>query len=231
MLNSIAKERGVELTLVQSDSVISSSKSVSEMDLGFSSPKALLDFDRTIISRDSIVTSTSVARENGPFLNSQIYIFSPLKPILLSCLILALAVLALSFTASQIYALKIARTIKQSLLPIEELDQAIRELLIRKDDTLFSPTGILELDSIRQSLIETQRALSDATDRLAQNKAKSLVADSYKRLIHDLYTPIAAFRETIKDVDHTQLDSSALEKSASKISRLAEQILNQVSAG
>ncbi|MGE3975297.1 MAG: sensor histidine kinase, partial [Bdellovibrionales bacterium] len=81
------------------------------------------------------------------------------------------------------------------------------------------------------SLIETQRALSDATDRLAQNKAKSLVADSYKRLIHDLYTPIAALRETIKDVDHTQLDSSALEKSASKISRLAEQILNQVSAG
>jgi len=231
LLSSIAGERGVELVLVQSGRVLASTRSDAEMDLEFQEPRQLYQFEGGFISSDYLVSMRPVRRSHGPITNATIYIYSPLIPIFQNCLIIAVLVLLLSLLASQIYDLRIAATLRKAIQPIEDLDVAIRDLINLQKQPVFVPLKIKELDHIQSSIIETRRALNDATDRLAQAKAKDLLADSYRRLIHDLYTPVAALREVIKLVhEPAESNQTDIEKINARVIRLAEQVLNQVSS-
>lgn len=230
MISSISKERGVSLVLVQNGQVFATSGSPEELDKDFHWPEALFTIEHSLISSTNLITSAPIRRENGPDTKTQILIFSPLFPVLLSCIGVALAILFLGLMASQMYAAKITSAVKTALAPIERLDVAIRELLNAESGATLPPTGIRELENIRGTILETRRALSDATDRLAETKAKELVADGYRRLIHDLYTPVAALREVLKVVHDPERKFASQEEISARVVRLAEQVLNQVSA-
>lgn len=230
MISSISKERGVSLVVVQHRQVLATSDSHENLDKDFLWPKALFKFDHSLISRTNLITTAPIRRENGPDTKTQILIFSPLFPVLLSCIGVALSVLLLGLATSQMYTAKITSVVKTALAPIERLDAAIRELPNADSGATLPPTGIRELDNIRGTILETRRALSDATDRLAETKAKELVADGYRRLIHDLYTPVAALREVLKVVHDPKRDFAPQEEISARMVRLTEQVLNQVSA-
>jgi signal transduction histidine kinase len=228
MLSSIARERGVQLVLVQRGQVLASTRSLEELDRPFKSQGSLVPIGQSHVTGSDLVTNVHIARENGPETDADILMFSPLSPILLSCLWIALGVLALSFAVSQLYSLKLISVIRETIRPIEKTDEAIRLLLEDKEPNL-PLTGIREIDNIRSTLIETRRSLTDATDRLAEAKSKELVADAYRRLIHDLYTPVAALKETVKIIEKETTKPTIREKAQHRLIRLAEQILNQVS--
>lgn len=228
LLAGISEERNVGILVVQDGRILASSRGVSELDRAFSPPRGFFGFESSRVGSDSLVTVAKVVRENGPETSTQILIFSPIAPLALSCLGVSLAVLVVGLLLGQFYAYAVTSAVKKAISPIETMDHAIRNLLGR-EETPIQPTGVLELDHIQSSIHETRRALSDATDRLAEAKAKDLIAESYRRLIHDLYTPVAALREVTKVIQDASTDSSLRDRANDRVIRLAEQVLNQVS--
>lgn len=228
VLAGVAEERNVGVLLVQAGRILAGTRGLQELDQEFFLEPGVLSFGASRITSGSLVTTVKVARENGPDTSSQLVILSPLAPLLFSSLGIALAVFALGLILSLLYARGIKTAVRAAIAPIEKLDMAIRNLL-QQDDAPLAPAGVLELDRIQSSILETQRALSDATDRLAEAKAKELIAESYRRLIHDLYTPVAALREVSKVIQEAPDDQSIRDRANNRVIRLAEQVLNQVS--
>lgn len=230
LLSSIAREREVDLILVNQGTVYVSTTSNNEMDTIFRKPEAVLTIDSGFLSKSRLISRSSIQRPNGPQMNAEIYLFTPLWPVILNSLLISVIVLIFGLVASQIYANHLSSIIRKAIRPIEDLDIAVRNLIDDKAKMTFTSLPIIELDRIRKTILETKRALTDATDRLAEAKAKDLLADSYRRLIHDLYTPVAALKEVLKLV-HSPLEPGEIEreKIETRVIRLAEQVLNQVS--
>lgn len=229
VLNSIATERGVSLLIVNDDSILASTRNTSELDTPYVMPKILFDFGYTKITTRELMNTVSIRREGGPHLNAEVVILSPLVPILDSCMIVAGLILILSLLASKIYADRVNKTIRRAMKPVEKLDELVRGLLRLDEDRKFEPTGIIELDDIQSTIFETKRALIDATERLAQIRAKELLAESYKMSIHNLYPPVAALKETAILLEGNPTGEE-LKKINDRIVRLAQQILNQLNA-
>ncbi len=226
ILKSIANSRGVTLRVIHRGKIVASSAQGSELDSVFEHPKPIFAVAGHEFTTQEMISMLGIARIDGPKVDSMIEISTPIHPLLFFCLIVVLGILLLSFVSSQFYANQITRTIREALQPVEDLEKLVQGLTHFDTDPAYNSTGIRELDNIQGVIIETKRSLSDATDRLAQSKAKELVADTYGKLIHDLYTPVAALKESIKRVQAS--DSENLKTLNEKMVRLATQVFNQV---
>ena len=231
MLSSISEKRHVDFIIVQDEQVFATSRSTTELDTLFKPPASVSIFPNFIISSSRLISSTNIERSNGPKLNTKIYIMSPLLPVLLTCLFVTFSTLILRVIFNNIYSKRLSFIVKNAISPIEELDRAVSQILNNdtdKNNMPLAPFGIVELDRIRTTILEARRELLDTTDRLAEAKAKEIVADGYRRLIHDLYTPVAALREVSKISSETPNDEELQKQLNLRSLRLAEQILNQV---
>ena len=65
---------------------------------------------------------------------------------------------------------------------------------------------------------------------MAHEKAKKLSAESYKRLIHDLKNPVAALGQMVRILTNPATDAEDSLFIATEIPKIAEQLLNQISA-
>jgi signal transduction histidine kinase len=229
IVNSIAKERGAGLSVVRKGLVYAGSGAVSELDSPRSKVRALFSIGESQITKTEIVTEIPIRRPNGPDTESMLAIASPLSEILKSCLVVAGFFLLIGAFGSHMYSMRIAAAVKQAAAPLKTLDAKIPEMLLSKDPAIDAETyEVAELDRISRTIAETSCALSDATERAAEVIAKERIADGYRRLIHDLYTPVAALRETVR-LAVADSNTTGDETRNGKVLRLAEQILNQVS--
>jgi signal transduction histidine kinase len=228
LLGSLAGNGREDFVIVQKGQILASSRSISELDQIFTL-NSVFENAEFALTRSKIVAKIPIDRVNGPMASALLYVAFPLKPALLSWLTYLCIALGLGVLISWLLAVRITKVIRQVTRPIEEMDQSIQSLFDQDEHCLIQQTGILELDRTRLTLFETKLALNDATERLGLARAKELAAESYQRLIHDLYTPVAAMRESMKISADLSVDSELRDRSQHKISRLAEQILNQVS--
>lgn len=229
IVNSVSKERDAELSIIRKGLVYAGSGSVSELDFPKTSPLPLFSIGESQITKTAVITEVPIRRPNGPDTESTLVITSPLSVILKNCLLIAGFFLLVGGFGSHMYSMRIAAAVKEAAAPLEALDEKIPEVLLSKKPALdVGQYGILELDRIGRTISETSLALADATERAAEAIAKERVADGYRRLIHDLYTPVAALRETVR-LSVTEQKAIGDDTRNGKILRLAEQILNQVS--
>jgi signal transduction histidine kinase len=214
----MAKHRGADFLIVQDNFIIATTKSTTEIGTSFKAPSSF----KTLINK------AAIERDHGPNLNAQIYIMSPLKPILITFCIVYFTAFCILFLFNKYYSNQLTSVIKEAIAPIEELNHAISKILIsEKNNFHIVPIGITELDHIRTTILETRRELLNATDRLAHAKSQELIAEGYRQLIHDIYSPVAALREILK-ISATQDENSKNDLNIKTV-KLAEQILNQVS--
>lgn len=226
ILKSIAAGRDVSLRVIHDGKIFANSGAGSELD---SMPKPRSPFLSVSVheftAREMISTSV-ISRVDGPSVNSTIELATPIQPLILLSIAAMLLINILSLFFSRFYSNRITKLIRMAMKPVEDLEKLVEELVHLNSEPKLNPIGITELDNIQRVIVETRRSLSDATDRLAESRAKELLAESYQRLIHDLYTPVAALKEVVKK---SQMTSSQNPKELSeKMVRLAGQVLNQV---
>lgn len=226
ILKSIAEGRDVTLRVIHNGKVFANSGVGSELD-SLPEPKSpIFSIAGHEFTGRKMISSTLISRVDGPEINSFIEISTPIQPLLLVSMLAMLLINLLSLLSSMLYSSRITKTIRMAMKPVEDLEKLVQELVHLDSEVKLNPIGITELDNIQRVIVETRRSLSDATDRLAQNRAKELLTGSYQRLIHDLYTPVAALKEVVK---RSQLDSTENPKELNeKMVRLAGQVLNQV---
>lgn len=223
VLHSVSESTQSELVLVQDGLVFATSGDVTELDSPFIKPKTKLHFYDMDFGKDEIITSTAV--RDGV----AIYILSPLLPSLKSTVGIFLGVFIASILISLFSARQMRRAIKNALRPMDQLHAEIKGL-VSDDEQDSTPIQIRELEEIRNTVHSTKVALENAKDQLAENKAKKLSSEAYKRLIHDLHNPVAALRQMATLASDEAQDSETKIEATSAVTRLAEQILSQVTA-
>ena len=223
VLHSVSETTQSELVLVQDGLVFATSGEVTELDRPFVKPKTKLRFFEMDFGLDEVTTIT-VIREGVA-----IYIISPLLPSIKSTVGIFVAVFVASILISLFSARQMRRAIKTALRPMDQLHAEIRGLVsdIEPDST---PIQIRELEEIRNTVRSTKVALENAKDQLAENKARKLSSDSYKRLIHDLHNPVAALRQMATLSNDEAQDNETKIEATSAVTRLADQILSQITA-
>jgi signal transduction histidine kinase len=227
ILNSVTKNEDSKLVLVKNDKVFATTGTTQAIDLPFSAPLISFELFGGLFTKKEIIVTTTLQR-NSSSSASKLYYYTPVRPIIRN----ALGIMAVAFlTSILIYFLvswRTRRTLKKALRPLEQLHEEIRNL---KSDGLDSrPIKIKELEDIRQTIISTRSDLEIANEKIANQKAKELNAESYKQLIHDLHSPVAALRQMVRIQTSIDTDAESKQEALELVPVIAEEILLQVTA-
>lgn len=223
VLQSVSESTGSELVLVQDGLVFATSGEVTELDRPFVKPSLKLRIYDMDFGTDEVTTKAPIGEI------ASLYILSPLLPSLRNTLSIFVAVFLVSILISLFSARQMRRAIKTALQPMNQLHAEIKGILSDGDQDT-APIYIREIEEIRNTVRSTKVALENAKDQLAENKAKKLSSDAYKRLIHDLHNPVAALRQMANLANNEAQDVETRTEATSAVTRLADQILSQVSA-
>ncbi|NUM59095.1 MAG: HAMP domain-containing histidine kinase [Bdellovibrionaceae bacterium] len=229
VLQSIGEATKSDVILAQDGMVFASSRSLEELDRAFVKPKTFFRFFDIDFGNNEIVTTTNIKNSSQSMGDSKVYIISPLLPSMKSSLGIFLGVFVASILISLFSARQMRKAIKKALRPMDQLHAEIEGMIT--DNHLDSePIQIRELEEIRNTVRSTKTALDNAKDQLAESKAKKLSSDAYKRLIHDLHNPVSALRQMASLAHDETQDLETQNEAANSISRLADQILSQVTS-
>ncbi|MEE2670305.1 MAG: sensor histidine kinase [Bdellovibrionota bacterium] len=230
-INSVAKEKLVQIDIVQTDSIIATSGDTTLIG------KNRIDYGRSIFGIDSKLSITNliskevVKRENGPQnLKAKIILYNPTTTLLSLVIAVSILVFILIFLVLNIFASRIIQTAQKSIEPIQELEKRIYGLNDFEELEFESNQRIKELENIHNAIISTNTKLKESNDRLAETKAKELTINAYKKLIHDLHTPVAALKQMTKIINKDNIPQNKKDFAKTRVSEIAEQILYQVKA-
>lgn len=229
LIESVSGLEDRQVVIVEGERVLVSSRSVSEMDQTFIAPKFILHLFGADFSSSEIITRARIGLSLDSVETREIYLIRPILPVIFDALLAALLTFVFCFVVASFSAHKMKKAIRKAIQPFDQLRNEIAA--IHRDEVLGSkPIAIRELEEIRQAIVLTKRDLSNAQDSLAEEKAKQLSSESYKRLIHDLHTPVSALSQMIKILTDEGKSSEDQSIALSSVPKIAEQILNQVSS-
>lgn len=229
VLTSVSQSRTSEMALVQNGSVLASTRNISEMDQQFSVPETRFSIFGSSFTKSDIMTALAITHEGGLNPNATIYLFTPLRETLLSALSISATALMFSLIVSFLSARRMKRAVKTALQPLEQLHKEI-QLIAEDGGAQSQPIPIRELEEIRQTISKAKHDLANVRERLSEERAKQLNAESYKRLIHDLHNPVAALRGQLRLIADPSTDDETRNEAVVAVPRIADQILNQVGA-
>ena len=201
-ITSVANEKGIKIEVFNNQTVIASSDSTTTI----GNPLKDIGMDilgiQTKISSKNLISTVKVKRHGGPEnLNSYIRIFNPIFELFFMVVIVSGIIFLLSFLILNILATKIISTAQKSIEPIKELENSISKLSEFGEVSLSNYMYIEELENIYNTILTTSSKLKISNENLAHSKAKALTVETYKRLIHDLHTPVAALKQMIKIIN------------------------------
>lgn len=228
ILGSITKSEDSKLVLVKNGKVFSSTDTSLELDLPFTTPLIKLQLFGGMFTKNEIIV-VNILKRNNSSEESELFLFSPLTPIIRK----TLGIMAITFLTSILISILVSwrtrRTLKKALQPLEQLHEEIRNL---KSNTTVSstPIKIKELEDIRQTIINTRGDLEIANEKIAAQKAKELNIESYKQLIHDLHNPVAALRQMVRIQTSPDADAESKQEAFESMPAIAEGMLLQVTA-
>jgi signal transduction histidine kinase len=230
-ITAISKEKEIKIEVSQNQEIIAASDSTTAIG------KKLKDIGiniiglKTKISATDLISNVTIKREGGPQnLSAQIRIYNPTFELFSMVVIISAIIFALSFLILNILATKIIATAQKSIEPIKELEDSINQLKNFGEINLSGYMHIEELENIYNAILTTNSRLKDSNNQLAESKAKELTVGAYKKLIHDLHTPVAALKQMIKIINKDGVPQDKKDFAKTRVSEIAEQILFQVKA-
>ena len=230
-ITSIAKEKAVIINIVKDGELIAASNDNTLIGKAFHASGLELLGIESKLSSSYLVSSATVKREGGPnSFNGTIYLMNPTLDLFSMVVAVSIIVFILSFILLNVLATKIISTAQKSIAPIKELEKSIFDLKDFGEVKLDSYLRIEELENIYNAILTTNSKLKVSNDQLAETKAKELTVGAYKKLIHDLHTPVAALKQMIKIINKDGISEEKKAFAKSRVAEIAEQILYQVKA-
>ncbi|HLE12707.1 MAG: hypothetical protein A2504_16910 [Bdellovibrionales bacterium RIFOXYD12_FULL_39_22] len=225
IVSSIAKAKESKVIITQDNKILATSESVTDLDTPFAQPLVKAQFFDLKFTNSALLTKEEIASTGAT-----LYIMTPLAPSLFGALGIYFGTFFLTFLVSLFSARQMKKAIKKALRPLNQLHSEIEGLTIEELEPSSEPISIYELEEIRNTVRKTKIDLANIKDRLAEEKAKKLSAESYKRLIHDLHNPVAALKQMANISTSTTHDEETRQEASESIPRIADQILAQVTA-
>ena len=225
VLQSIADTTDASLKLTQSGSLLAASGSITELDQPFESPKSSLRFFGVTYTNSDAISQAEIKNHS----DAKVYLLRPIWPLLQDFIWVFIFIFFACLGASAFSSYQVKKAIKKALRPMQQLHEEIRGLS-STEEKASNPIVIRELEEIRQSISKAKHDLENAKDLLAEEKAKKLSSESYKRLIHDLHNPVAALKQMVRVINDPAYDPEIKAEAAESVPRIADQILKQVTS-
>jgi signal transduction histidine kinase len=230
-VSSVAKEKSARIDITHNHSVIATSGNTAFIGKNIFVKGHSIYGVYGKITLNDLVSEEVVKRENGPLnLKANIVLYNPISKIIVLVLATSLLVFILIFIILNIFAGRIIHVAQSSIEPIRELEKSIYDLNEFGELTYDSKQKIKELESIHTAIFNTNTKLKKSNEKLAETKAKELTINAYKKLIHDLHTPVAALKQMTKIINKENIPQNKKEFAKTRVSEIAEQILYQVKA-
>lgn len=220
-LHSIRDSKGSDFRVLQDGRIVATTVAVSELDT------TAAPFEPGL-TRAGLVNVFIPPSRNNRDLGAQVVMISPLGPIVALSSILALLIFSVGALVGNQVSRQLRQAINRSLQNIQPLMNGIRQLKEFRQDAIRRPVGIQEFDEIREAIVEAHESLESAQEELAQAKARVMLSDAYKRLIHDLKSPVQSLGGLVQLLDST--DAAAASEARTLLPQVAERILLQVDA-
>lgn len=224
-LKAVSTKHGSALEVIsKKNEIIGSSLESGRIGTEFKMKLKNINFLDLKLNDGKLISLVDISRSNGPeSTGAKLVAYLNINSILYVAIGISLAVFVFSFIALNWLISKVISISKESLLPLNELEQSIREMKSNFQEQDFKSTNISEIENIRFAFIDT-------FEELARSKARELATTAYKNLIHDLHVPVTALRNHIKIFNHERATSEDKERALKRIVELAEQVLKQVKA-
>lgn len=230
-INSIAKEKAVIINIVKDEELIASSSDNTLIGKNYNERGLELLGIGSQLSGNYLISNASIRRDGGPnSFNGEIYLLNPTLDLFSMVVAVSIIVFILSFILLNVLATKIISTAQKSIDPIRELEKSISDLKNFGEVKVDSYLRIEELENIHNAILSTNSKLKASNEKLAQTKAKELTVEAYKKLIHDLHTPVAALKQMIKIINKDGISEDKKDFAKNRVAEIAEQILYQVKA-
>ncbi len=230
-ITAISKEKEIRIEISQNEEIIAASESTTAIGKKFKDIGINILGLKTKISATDLISNVNIKREGGPQnLSAQMRIYNPTFELFTMVIIISAIIFAFSFLILNILATKIIATAQKSIEPIKELEDSINQLKNFGEINLSGYMHIEELENIYNAILTTNSRLKDSNNQLAESKAKELTVGAYKKLIHDLHTPVAALKQMIKIINKDGVPLDKKDFAKIRVSEIAEQILFQVKA-
>lgn len=230
-INSVADEKNVIIYIEKNGEVIASSSDNTLIGKPYHVGGIKIIGIDSDLSMNYLISKTGIKREGGPLSSKgSIYLLNPVLDLFSMVLAVTIIVFILSFILLNILATKIISVAQKSIEPIKDLEKSIYELKKFGEVNLNGYLRIEELENIYNAILTTNSQLKLSNDKLAEAKGKELAVEAYKKLIHDLHTPVAALKQMIKVINKDGVSEDKKDFAKYRVAEIAEQILFQVKA-
>ena len=233
LVKTVGEKSHADIFIEEDGLVLASSRSIQDLDRELPVGRALIHLRSGIaFHRTGAVIVMTVGRANGPtYGHAHIVMSIPLTSLLMLTLGAFIIVALVGYLAARITSNRIQRTVDEAIQPVHALAEGIRTLKSMECSDDVPSTGITELETIRQATFETHAELERATAALTEARAKELASDAYRRLLHDLHTPMQTLNNMAKLANNAeQYGDEAAAEATAIIPKVAGQILMQIEA-
>ncbi len=228
ILSSHSRARGTKISIEIDGLEYANTHDISKIDnktverSGFKIGKNLLLKSSSITLRKEI-KSISGSSSRG-------YIFSEISTtVIVEKIFLILAISFLScFIILYFASRKLEFYLKETIRPLQELEKEVQN--IHNDNFSSKELKFKELETVRQSVVETKKELNEKNTRIANQKSKEINSEIYRRLIHDLQNPITALKTMTNLVADPSTPKDIRDEAISVVPGITEEILNQIIA-
>ncbi|WP_127718233.1 HAMP domain-containing sensor histidine kinase [Halobacteriovorax sp. HLS] len=230
-ITSVAEEKNVILNITKNKEIIASSSDNTLIGKPYHLDGIKVLGIESGLSTQYIVSKTEIKRDGGPLTSKgTIYLLNPTLDLFSMVLGVAIIVFLLSFILLNVLATKIISTAQKSIEPIKDLEKSIYDLKKFGEVNLEGYLRIEELENIYNAILTTNSQLKISNNHLAESKGRELAVEAYKKLIHDLHTPVAALKQMIKVINKDGISEDKKDFAKHRVAEIAEQILFQVKA-
>jgi signal transduction histidine kinase len=230
-ITAVSKEKGIKIEIAKNKEIIASSSDSTAIGKEVKSNGVEILGLQTKLSLDSLISMVPVKRVSGPNdLKTDIHLYNPTFELFEMVFFISIIVFIFSFSILNTLAIKIIATAQKSIEPIKELEKSISELKNFGEINLNGYMYIEELENIYNAILTTNSRLVNSNNKLAESKARELTVSAYKKLIHDLHTPVAALKQMIKIINKEGVPQDKKDFAKTRVAEIAEQILFQVRA-
>ena len=230
-ITAISKEKGIKIAIAKNREIIASSSDSTAIGKELKESGIEILGLQTKLNMESLISTVPVKRASGPNdLKTDIHLYNPTFELFGMVFLISIIVFIFSFSILNILAIKIIATAQKSIEPIKELEKSISELKNFGEINLNGYMYIEELENIYNAILTTNSRLVDSNNKLAESKARELTVSAYKKLIHDLHTPVAALKQMIKVINKEGVPQDKKDFAKTRVAEIAEQILFQVRA-
>ena len=230
-ITSIADEKKVIINVIKDNEVIASSNDNTLIGKPYLTNGIKVLGIESDLSSKFLISRALTKRDGGPSaMNGEIYLLNPTLDLFSLVIAVTIIVFILSFILLNVLATKIISTAQKSIEPIKDLENSIHELKKFGEVNLNSYLRIEELENIYNAILTTNSQLRVSNEKLAEAKGKELAVEAYKKLIHDLHTPVAALKQMIKIINKDGVPEDKKDFAKNRVAEIAEQILFQVKA-